>query len=56
VGLVVDSLERLAIECCHHEAGDGDRLVSQGLPPVLDLEDFDEEGWGDRRSRPISDR
>jgi len=37
--VVVGGLDGLETERNHMEVGNGDRLVPQGIPPVLDLED-----------------
>jgi hypothetical protein len=39
VGLVGGGLDGLATEFHPYQAGDGDRLASQGFPAVLDVED-----------------
>ena len=39
MGVARCHLAGLEIRGVHHEGVDGDRLASQGIPPVLDLED-----------------
>jgi hypothetical protein len=51
-------LARLALCPRHRQAGDGDRLASQGIPAVLDLEEPPRAAWktgvGERDSRAHS--
>src|SRR4051794_9270419 len=39
VGLAVRPVERLAVQCLSRPTGDGERLASEGLSPLLDRED-----------------
>jgi|GEM_PF-6069958 len=57
MGLVVGGLGGLATEFHHYQAGHGDRLASQGLRPVLDLEDSPRKAGatGGPGGRPIFD-
>ena len=57
MGLVVGGLGGLATEFCHCEAGDGDRVASQGLRTLLDVQDSVGEAGatGSPGGRPILD-
>jgi hypothetical protein len=57
VGLVGGGLDGLATEFHPSPAGDGDRLASQGLPALLDVEDSAGEAGatGGPGGRPIFD-
>ena len=50
MGVARCHLAGLEIRDFHHEGIDTDRLASQGIPPVLDLEDPSWEAWADNGS------
>ena len=48
-------LAGLEIRGVHHEGIDGDRLASQGIPLVLDLEDPAWETWADNVPKDVQE-
>ncbi len=56
MGLVVGGLGGLATDFYHNYADNCDLLASQGLPPVLEIEDSDRKSWDDHVTSTVQMR